>query len=400
MEPTYRIRVQAIAIADDDGSHAPNVTASAIKTRLGSVNQIFAPANIEFVFDEQTDLFKMNSTVHNRDFTVLEPPNVEGDKWDHQPKIDEVTHKQARQELAKQFPGRVVMIFHHREEIKKEEGVNRWSIVFNNGGSSGGNDFYLEGSEDLGGVHLAHELGHYLQLPHTFETGFETVADAAARIREYVEEEGHQKNDGLDALDGDRAVVLDTPADIGSKIWEAQGLDKCGRVGQIPIPVQFTDGSERSYTLQPDRSKVMSYFKGCAGEKTFSPQQIRRMRDGLELRLRHHLISIKPSFSYRIHRGGAGLAGAIEDVDVALIRFGRLVTAVRLSDGRLKLIVWDINEAGTEVTRRGDAAAGTVKDLSVCSLGQNMLRHCCCHVRRSFEGDSLACGREWRCYPA
>jgi len=372
MESKYRIRVQAIAIADDNGSHAPDVSAGAIKARLLPVNEIFAPANIEFVFNEQTDFLKINSTVHNRDFTVLEPPNLEGGKWDHNPKIDKVTHQQARNELAKQFPGRVVMIFHHREEIKKEDDASRWSIVFNDGGSSGGTDFYLEGSEDLAGVHLAHELGHYLQLPHTFEGGVANVDQAATKIRKYVEDDGHKKEDGLDALDGDRAIALDTPADVASGIWESEGLNKCGRVGKISIPVEFNDGSERTYTLQPDRSNVMSYFKGCSGEKTFSPQQVRRMRDSLELRLRHQLISIKPSFSHRIQRGGTGLAGAIESVACAVIRFGRLTTAVHLGDGRLKLIVWDINEAGSEVARRGDAAAGTVKDFSVSSLGQNM----------------------------
>ena len=373
MEPKYRIRVQAIAIADDDGSHAPNITASQIKTRLEAVNTIFASANIEFVFDEQEDFLTMKSTLHNRDFTVLEEPNVDGDKWDHLPEIDEATHKEARNELAKQFVGRLVMIIHHREEIKKDEDENLWSIVFNGGGSSGGTQFYLEMSQGLTANDIAHELGHYLQLPHTFEKGFNTVSDAATRIRKYVEDEGHEKKDGLDALDGDRAIILDTPADVASKIWQNEGLNKCGSVSQITIPVEFSDGSEKDYTLEPDRGNIMSYFKGCPGTKTFSPQQIRRMRDALELRLRHHLITVKPSFLHQIQRGGSELAGAIQDVEIALVRSGRVVTAVRLSDAKLKLIVWDINEAGTEVTRRESAVSDTVNDFSICSLGANML---------------------------
>ena len=370
MEPKYRIRVQAIALADDDGSHAPDVTANQIKTRLEGVNTIYASANIEFLFDEQGDFFKMKSTLHNRDFTVLEEPNVDGGKWDHLPETDEATHKEARNELAKQFPGRVVMLIHHREEFA--EAGNLWSIVFNDGGSSGGTQFFIEMSEGLSANDIAHELGHYLQLPHTFNTGIETVSAAASKIRKYVEDEGHEKKDGLDALDGDRAVIMDTPADVASSIWKNEGLNKCGSVSQINIPVKFSDGSERDYTLEPDRGNILSYFKSCSGTKTFSPQQIRRMRDALELRLRHHLISIKPSFLHQIQRGDTGLAGAIEDVEMALVRSGRVVTAVRLSDGKLKLIVWDINEAGTEVTRRNDAVADTVNDFSICSLGANM----------------------------
>ena len=370
MEPKYRIRVQAIALADDDGSHAPDITANDIKTRLEVVNTIYAAANIEFVFDEQEDFFTMKSTLHNRDFTVLEEPNDDG-KWDHLPEIDKATHKEARNELAKEFPGRVVMLFHHREEFA--ESGNLWSIVFNGGGSSSATQFFIEMSEGLSANDIAHELGHYLQLPHTFNTGIETVSAAASKIRKYVEDEGHEKKDGLNALDGDRAVITDTPADVASAIWKNEGLNKCGPVSQITIPVTFSNGSERDYTLEPDRGNILSYFKSCENVKTLSPQQIRRIRDGLELRLRHHLISIKPSFLHQIQRGATGLAGAIQDVEMALVRSGRVVTAVQLSDGKLKLIVWDINEAGTEVTRRNDAVADTVNDFSMCSLGGNML---------------------------
>ena len=371
MEPKYRIRVQAIALADDDGSHAPDITASQIRTRLEVVNTIYASANIEFLFDEQEDFFTMKSTLHNRDFTVLEEPNVAGGKWDHLPEIDEATHKEARNELAKEFPGRIVMFIHYREEF--EQSGNVWSIVFNGGGSSSGTQFYIEMSEGLTANDIAHELGHYLQLPHPFQKGINTVSEAATKIRKYVEDDGHEKKDGLDALDGDRAVILDTPADVASKIWENEELDKCGSVSQITIPVTFSDGSERDYTLEPDRGNILSYFKNCPDAKTLSPQQIRRMRDSLELRLRNHLISIKPSFSHQIQRGGTGLAGAIQDVEMALVRSGRVVTAVQLADGKLKLIVWDINETGTEVTRRNDAVADTVNKFSICSLGGNML---------------------------
>lgn len=374
MELKYLIRVQAIALADDDGSHGTNITAGDINTRFALVNTLFAPANIEFIFNEQHDFLKLNSTLHNRSFTVLELPNVDGDKWDHDPEIDTKTHDQARNELAKQFSDRLVIFIHYREGILKADDEDLWSRVEDSGGSSGATDFYLEMSEGVEGSSLAHELGHYLQLPHTFETDLATtVSQAATAIRKYVENDGHAKEDGLDALDSDRKVLLDTPADVGSGIWKSVGLNKCGPVGRILIPVTFTDGSKKDYTLAPDRRNLMSYFKGCPGDKIFSPQQIRRMRDALELRLRHNLISIKPSFSHRILRGGTGEGGAILDVDMALVRAGRVVTVVRTSNNELKLIIWDINEAGTEITRRGDIAAGTIREFSVCSLGQNML---------------------------
>lgn len=376
MEQKYAIRVQVIAVSDDDGSNAANITASQFAGQLTTVNQIFSSAAVEFVFDSAADFTKINNTLLNREFTPLDPPNVGGDKWDHEPLIDAQSHHQAREALARLFPGKLAIIYRNRKKIAKEKNqagneTGLWIVATKGGGASSSNAFFVDMSTVSGAKDLAHEIGHYLQLPHTFEEA-NTIADAAGKIKKYVED-GHSENDGLNALDGDRNVVLDTPADCSITIFKNSGLDECGNVGTLSIPVTFTDNSSKMYVLAPDRSLVMSYFKGCAGDKTISPQQARRVRDAIELRVRHDLVSYKPSPSYSISRRATGTAGEISAFDVALVRFGRIVTAVRDGTGDLRVIAWDIQKSGNEIVRRGSADAGKVSAVALCSLGMNMV---------------------------
>jgi hypothetical protein len=378
MPTLYKIRVQVIAATDDDGFNAEGTTATQITTKLQTVNEVFATAEVQFMFDEQNDFLKISSTLHNRSFTPLEPFNLPGDKWDHEPSVDSESHERAREELAKQFPGKMVIFFRKRTLLKEEKdqkGNGIWAIVPAGGGASSARSFYVD-MRGAGGNDLAHEMGHYLQLPHPFVEGVTTVATAAQKIKDYVEIKNHPRAEGLNALDGDRHWVLDTPADAAGAIFEDEGLEPCGAVGQIPIEVTFSDNTKKTYELAPDRSLVMSYFKGCAGTKTLSPQQARRVRDGLELGLRHNLIGMKPSFSYLIRRGEIESAGAISRLGMALVRAGRVATAVRDDNGDLKIVVWDIEsrlDAGPRITRRGSGSAGAVGTISMCSLGLNML---------------------------
>ncbi len=368
----YKLRIQIIATANDDGSESANITASSVTTKLATVTEILAPSNIEFLFDEANDFLKVNSTLHNREFTILEPPNVGSDKWDHEPLTESDTHSRARTNIAKQFPGKLCIIFRKRKKFEEDSDGN-WSVVNRGGGSSSANSHFVNMSTVSNGVDLAHEIGHYLQLPHTFVGGIENVADAAAKIKEYIDD-GNDEDDGMTVLDGDRNVVLDTPSDCKGSIFESEGLEPCGEEGQISIPVNLGN-SIRLYTLEPDRNLVMSYFKGCSetGDKTISSQQARRIRDGLELRIRHDLISTAPSFNYSINRGGSATGGAVSEVEVALVRAGRVAAAVRDSDGNIKVIVFDISDGGKKITRRGSESGGAVSKISVCGLGQNLI---------------------------
>jgi hypothetical protein len=370
MASLYQIRVQIIAMADDDGGNGANITANQVTSKLGVVNQVYASTQVEFVFDEVDDFLRLNSTLCNREFTILEPPNVQGDKWDHLPMTDAVAHGEARTSLAKQFPGKLVIIFRNRTEIVEEEGTGLWKIAPRGGGSAG-NGLYVNMSTSSAANDLAHEMGHYLGLPHPFVKKIATVADARARIKNYVEVDKHPKAEGLNALDGDLGWVLDTPADARGSIFVSEGHDACADVS-LPIEVTFSDNTKQTYTLDPDRSLVMSYFKGCPGPKTLSAQQSRRVRDGLELGVRHELISTKPSFAYSFVKGLSETGEKISQLDAVTVRAGRIATAVRDGSGNLKVVAWDIVDGHT-VIRRGSATAGEVSAIAACSVGLNMV---------------------------
>jgi hypothetical protein len=64
-------------------------------------------------------------------------------------------------------------------------------------------------------------------------------------------------------------------------------------------------------------------------------------------------------------------AGAASSISIARQPTGsRFVTAVRTSSGDLKLISWDVNNAGSAITRRGDSGnqAGRASLINICAL--------------------------------
>lgn len=368
----YTIRIQVIATANDDGSDAANITPASVTTQMSKVSEILSPSNVEFLYDKDKDFLKINSSLLNREFTLLELPNVGKDKWDHKPAVDSESHSKARDAVAKQFAHKLVIMYRNRKKLDEDDDGN-WYVANKGGGSSGSNAYFVNMSTSSGSVDLAHEIGHFLQLPHPFVDGVGTIADAAAKIKAFVED-GASKDDGLLALDGDRHVLLDTPADCKGSIFEDAGLELCGPDGEIDIAVNFSDGN-RTYTLAPDRNLVMSYFKSCSqtGDKTISPQQARRIRDGLEFRNRQSLISISPGFNYGITRGGSATGGNLSDLGISIVRAGRVALAVIDGSGDLKVIVYDIEDNGKKIIRKGDITGGGVKKVSICPAGLGLV---------------------------
>lgn len=265
------------------------------------------------------------------------------------------------------------MFFVYGDKLTFDDNAGHWTLAPRTGGSSGWAGRYVnmpKGNPEKN--LLAHEVGHYLHCMHPFVGGVSSVSDAAAKIKEYVESNGLSKDRGLEALDGDRDFVLDTPADAKSSIFVDEDLDKCGAVAHIDIPVMFSNNQQRTYTLAPDRLNVMSYFKDChaLGTHHLSSHQIRRLRNALEDGNRHELVTRKAAqMSLAVTRRGTGTAGAVGDVEVFRVSFRRLITAVRDGDGDLKVVAWDVSADGNTITRKGDAQAGGVSQIACCDLG-------------------------------
>ncbi len=375
-----KIRVLAINASDNDGTHAGNATAVAVQARLETATQIYSNAKIEFEFDPASDFLSIKNTLLNRSVTIFDDPTQYASE-SSPPASNTSIHDEARERFAKLFKGRLCVFFRYRNELYYDKDSGHWAERQRSFGSSGWGAWYVNMGSIGDSTSLAHEIGHYLQIRHPFVGGIVTVADAAERIRAYVEDHNHPADEGLNALDGDRTWVLDTPADAAGSIFEdVYGVgNKCGPDGTIDIPVDFNSPNlpSRTYTLAPDRSLIMSYFKDCPGDKSISSQEAIRVRDGLEQGLKHNLISLNArGLSGSITKGASAEAGGIGALDMAYITEGRVVTAVRTREKKLKLISWDINSTGSSITRKGDAQAGVIEHgtgLSCCSLGLGLV---------------------------
>lgn len=369
MDEIYHIRVVTVVTANDDGTNLANISTQTVQNRISLLNQILYPAHIKFLFDPLTDFIQVNSTLLNLDFTLLEQPNLAGGNWDHEPAVDKESHAKARDEFARNLLGRLVIIYRNRKKITKvtKAGGPLWKIANKNGGDSSSFGYYVNMSASSDDASLAHEIGHYLQLPHTFVEA-KNMADAVSIIKSYVEK-GHPKREGLLALDGDRDVILDTPPDGSTAVFKTRKSSDVCSIPSKNINVTFSDGSTSKYVLAPDKSLVMSYFKDCPIPQTISEEQARRVRDGLELDIRHELIGLKAGFNYQFKEQYSKTGEQVDEVAIAQVRSGRVVAALRDSDGRLKLITFDLVKS--KLVQRGMALAEVGRFISICSVGMN-----------------------------
>jgi hypothetical protein len=153
------------------------------------------------------------------------------------------------------------------------------------------------------GSFVAHELGHYLGLYHTFPgwtdrrgpvfgqipgTATPSAQAADQAIIGYIATHGGTVN----ALDGD--LLSDTTPDPSPVLYGAHSQDICA---QQEIVVSGTiSGQPVSFTFAPDPNNVMGYYRTCgpAGAPPtparFSLQQVQRMHETLQHPSRRHLI--------------------------------------------------------------------------------------------------------------
>lgn len=363
LPPLYSIRIQAVVTADSDGSKASPVTASKITSMLPKLNEIYSSTRIRIDFDPATDFVKVNNTLLNQRYSVDVPLALYTDP-EVRPPVNSGWHDLARQFEADKHRDKITIFFAQPDEIYYSKLAGRWLIGPSGGGGSSstlGRSVAWRGMPDAASV--AHEIGHYLHQQHP-QTDYDTIAKASTAIENYIDD--HPVEDGLLALDGDSAYVLDTPADAGGAIFvkandttddgEDNG-DKCGPVDSVDIDV-----GEHTFTLAPDRSLVMSYFKGCPFEQHFSSDQRSRILEATTLMNRRNIFhylpapatSSTPILQYQVTE----TAGPVNDIKITRVGVNRVVTAAP-EVSSLKLAVWDIGSDG-EIVRRGEIVVGDI----------------------------------------
>lgn len=154
---------------------------------------------------------------------------------------------------------------------------------------------------------LAHELGHYFGLPHTFPGPSDLLTKPGSLQSWYDGPPRPGTTRSLEIFDGDSPTgprqnggytgwafrVSDTPADAGAQIYVSNGVNMCA----TPKGKTISDGSGAkvtfkgdSYTLEgkdqnhrplsltfkPDKGNLMSYF-ACENPLTLTKDQVKTM---------------------------------------------------------------------------------------------------------------------------
>lgn len=193
--PVITVPIQAILIVDDDGGRRTDITAAQVAAWVSKANEIYAWSGIQFIFSEQ-DFVTVKSTLLNN------IAGVEDQNW-----VDEVAFGN---QVAARYPDKLVVFF-------------RWGPGEGSTGGGFSADTYnfvampgfgtsVCGYQNIG--MLAHEIGHYLGLSHTFPRVFHSVAEAELAL----------KNNGNDPAIFDADGFSDTPPDpyIGRDEYQCQ----------------------------------------------------------------------------------------------------------------------------------------------------------------------------------
>lgn len=232
--PRYEIEIYAIRARDNDGSRETNITTQNIQKWVEGANMIFEVAGLKFIY---------NGSMEVIDDTEIN--NVTGE--------DYLPWKSVKQKL-NQIASRerkIIVLF------RNGSGGFSWSsydfVVMPEYGTSNS----CVGLEDIG--LLAHELGHYFGLPHTFGRELNTFDEALNLF---------QSNGGNSAIfDGDISVIHDTAPDPYIKELQCDFNKNAVVFGGTPLKLE--------------RENIMSYYQCEFERKTFSLEQTNHIRQAL-----------------------------------------------------------------------------------------------------------------------
>jgi hypothetical protein len=193
---------------------------------------------------------------------------------------------------------------------------NDWQVISPSGGGFSGSDleFVKLGTwiNPNDPSFVAHEVGHYLHLAHTMSQSFNATAQEKAtktdlQLRDLllgriVAALNAEKAKGtptsqltINVMDPDRPHITDTAPDPGPEVFHyinsvANGGNACSSIGSHTVKISTGE----SVVLAPDRTLVMSYFKGCPGiPNRVSFQQAQRMRNALINGNRRHIVGVQ-----------------------------------------------------------------------------------------------------------
>jgi hypothetical protein len=242
INPTYTafsIHIQAVFLANDDGSDRSTIEMEQIIHWVDQANLIYSQASLRFYFDPGVDTINYDNSVLN---------NVTGTQdlnWDKAVVEGE--------KIAQAYGGKIIVLFRN-PPMDGEVGSLEEDFIFM---PSTVQQICGQPDESL----LAHQIGHYLGLGNTFPQLFTSISEA---------EKAYEKSSFSAAFfDGDG--LSDTPPDP----YVNQADFQCGESLNIKI---------RNEEFNLIRGNLMSYY---VPRSQLTPMQITKLRFFSALRSRN-----------------------------------------------------------------------------------------------------------------
>ncbi len=266
----HTIPIHVIALSDDDGGRANQVTQAQIANHVALSNTIYQPAGIQFSFDPTTDW-------ETRNDTALNSMQNGGSNWWVLPNS-----------VAVRYPGKIVIFLRFGPDTSMNPSAagNGFAYPPNTGQTVPSSVSLPTDNVDFVALpnrmnslwpnnqgFMGHEIGHYLGLFHTQPTWGRDIPTI----------QGLLDTQGLAGLDGDG--LADTAPDAADAHWLANNpwTNRCQGTAGYTSPSAGGD-----VVITPDRGNVMGYF--WCQPLNLSGQQILILRKTLRHDLRRHLI--------------------------------------------------------------------------------------------------------------
>ncbi len=310
------LSLHIVACADDDGKHKSTMTKAQVQQAVEMAAQVFAPAQLRFVFDPAKDWEEVQNTKINQ--------------WDDQ--------------AAASFAGKPSL--HRKIVLFSAWGPNADS---NGWAANAGTHIWIgtAGSDASG---LCHEMGHFLgRLFHTFpgdnnslvygDLSKVTAANVDSVIANFIYDPSRNKSGFTDerAMDGDG--FSDTPPDPGNDYWEKKfGPGTSGDPAYPTATVPNPKGGP-PWVFTPDRTNLLSYFFRCPSVPTITAQQTAAILgriegtipqgDNQDLRR-----LIEGQMPFASSSGDIVLVGKVRNVGTATSSGGRTAVLESVGDGQ------------------------------------------------------------------
>jgi hypothetical protein len=159
------IAVHAIQLADIGGGRPAAVNASQVQAWVDKANQVFSSAGVLFTFDDSVDFEQVENTFVNS----MTFPNDPADP-------QSASRTQAASDIADNYPDKLVALFRFGPDPVTPRGDGFSGSDLNFVLMPGFTVTFVCAVQNIG--LLAHEIGHYLGLPHTFDVAYASLQDA------------------------------------------------------------------------------------------------------------------------------------------------------------------------------------------------------------------------------